>query len=247
MALIKKISTSSRNGDTSALLSLILKAFAEDNWSADTYLTPIIEKISAIDTAFIEALKRLRIYSQMAEKDKVRNTAVRALFKLVEGYVHIPIADMTEAALHVNNILKHYGLSIQHGDYAEESADIESLLNDLAKTDVVAAIAKLQGVSEIIAALNAAQKDFADVALKQAELESVKKDLASASQLKKESIKEVNANLVGYMNTMAKVKPATYEAIAKTIAELIDRNNELVKRRSKTDEVETEFASKAID
>ena len=241
MALIKKISTSSRNGDTSALLTLILKAFAENNWSADTYLTPIIEKISAIDTALIVALRRLRIYSQMAEKDKVRNTAVRALFKLVEGYVHIPIAEMKEAALVVNSILEQYGLSIQHEDYAEESADIESLLNDLAKTDIVASIARLQGVSEIITALNAAQKDFEDVSLKQAELESVKKDLASASQLKKASIVEINANLVDYMNTMAKVKPATYEAIAKTIAELIDRNNELVKRRRKTDEVDSEL------
>jgi hypothetical protein len=247
MALIKKISTSSRNGDTSALLTLILKVFAENNWSADTYLIPIINKISTIDTALTEALKRLRIYSQMAEKDKVRNTAVRALFKLVEGYTHIPIAEIQEAALVVNSILVQYGLSIQHGDYAEESADIVSLLNDLAKSHIVAAIAKLQGVSEIIAALNAAQKDFADVALKQAELESVKKDLASASQLKKESIVEINANLVGYMNTMAKVKPSSYEASAKTIAELIDRNNELVKRRRKTDELDSELASKLSD
>jgi hypothetical protein len=59
--------------------------------------------------------------------------------------------------------------------------------------------------------------------------------------LKKESIVEINANLVGYMNTMAKVKPATYEASAKTIAELIDRNNELVKRRRKTDELDSEL------
>jgi hypothetical protein len=42
------------------------------------------------------------------------------------------------------------------------------------------------------------------------------------------------------MNIMAKVKPATYEATAKTIAELIDKNNELVKRRHKTNEVDTE-------
>ncbi|WP_372645538.1 DUF6261 family protein [Ancylomarina sp.] len=247
MVLIKKISTSSRNGDTCALLTLILKVLAEDDWSADTYLMPVIERLGTMDTAFVEAIKRLRIYSQMAEKNKVRNTAVKALFKLVEGYTHIPIAEMKEAALVVNNILKHYGLSIQHGDYAEESADIASLLNDLAKTDIVAAIAKLQGVSEIIAALSAAQKDFSDVALKQAELKSEKKDLASASQLKKESIVEINANLVGYMNTMAKVKPASYEATAKTIAELIDRNNELVKRRSKTGELETELASKLSD
>lgn len=239
MALIKKISTSSRNGDTSALLSLILKVLAEDNWSADTYLMPVIEKLSTMDIAFIVALKRLRIYSQLAEKNKVRNTAIKALFKLVEGYLYIPIDEMKEAALQVNTILKNYGLRIQHEDYGEESADIESLLNDLAKTDIVAAIAKLQGVSEIIASLNAAQKDFADVALKQAELECVKKDLASASQLKKESIAEINANLVGYMNTMGKVNPDAYSASAKTIAELIDRNNELVKRRSKPDNLDS--------
>ncbi|PKQ65409.1 hypothetical protein BZG01_13215 [Labilibaculum manganireducens] len=62
---------------------------------------------------------------------------------------------------------------------------------------------------------------------------SVKKDLASASRLKRESIKEINENLVGYINTMVKVNPATYEATAKTMAELIDKNNELVKRRKK--------------
>ena len=240
MALIKKISSISRNGDISALLTLILKAFAKNDWSADIYLTPIIGKISANNTALIEALRRLTIYSQMAEKDLVRDMAIRALFKLVEGYVHIPIAEMKEAATVVENILEQYGLSIQHEDYAEESADIESLLNDLTKPAVLLAIAKLQGVPETITALNAAQKDFENVALQQAEGEGVKKDLASASMLKKESITEINDNLVGYMNTMAKVSPATYEATAKTIAELIDKNNELVKRRHKTDVVDTE-------
>jgi hypothetical protein len=129
----------------------------------------------------------------MAEKDYVRDMAIRALFKLVEGYVHIPIAEMKEAALVVNNILKQYGLSIQNEDYAEESADIESLLNDLTKPDVVAAIAKLQGVPETIVALDVDQKDFENVALQQAEGESVKKDLASASKLKKESITDLIA------------------------------------------------------
>lgn len=242
MALIKKISTSSRNGDISTLLSLILKAFAKNDWSKDVYLTPIIEKISANNTALIEALKRLKVYSQMAEKDLVRDMAIRALFKLVEGYVHIPIAEMKEAALLVNNILEQYGLSIQNEDYAEESADIESLLNDLSKADIVIAIAKLQGVAETITALDTAQKDFENLALQQAEGESTKKDLASASSLKKESIVELNTNLVGYMNTMAKVNPATYEATAKTIAELVDNNNELVKRRRKTNEPDSELA-----
>jgi len=240
MALIKKITPSSRNGDISALLSLILKAFAKNDWNSDVYLTPIIEKIDATNTALVEALRRLKVYSVIAEKDDVRDMAIRALFKLVEGYLHIPIAEMKEAASVVEYVLEQYGLSIQHEDNASESADIESLLNDLAKPDVVLAIAKLQGVSETISALDTAQKDFENVALQQAEGESAKKDLASASQLKKEGITEINTNLIGYMNTMAKVNPAKYAATAKTIAELIDKNNELVKRRRKTDEVDSE-------
>ena len=241
MTLIKKISPNTRNGDMSALLSLMQKAFAKSDWSADLYLTPIIGKTSANNTALVEALRRLTIYSQMAEKDDVRDMAIRDLFKLVEGYVHIPIVKMKEAALVVANILEQYGLSIQHEDYAEESADIESLLNDLSKADIVLAIANLRGVPETITALDTAQKDFENLALQQAEGESVKKDLASASSLKKESIMEINTNLVGYMNTMAKVNPAVYEATAKTIAELIEKNNELVKRRRKTNEPDTEL------
>ena len=87
----------------------------------------------------------------------------------------------------------------------------------------------------------ASQQDFENVALQQAEGESVKNDLVSASQLKKNAISEINTNLVGYMNTMAKVNPATYEATARIIDELVDKNNELVKRRYKTDEPDTEI------
>ncbi|PKQ61311.1 hypothetical protein BZG02_16080 [Labilibaculum filiforme] len=241
MTKIKKIITVSRNGDLSALLNLILKAFAKNDWSSDIYLTPIITKVKSTNTALTEALRRLTAYSQMAEKDHVRDTEIKALFKLVEGYVHIPIVEVQNAALVVYNVLEQYGLSIQKEDYAEESAAIDSLLNDLSKPDVAAAIAKLQGVPETIANLDMAQKDFENLALQQAEGESVKKDLASASQLKKEGIATINDVLMGYMNTMAKVNPAVYEATAKTIAELIDKSNQLVKRRRKTNEVDTEL------
>jgi len=241
MALIKKISTSSRNGDTSALFTLMLTTFAKSDWSADLYLTPVLISTKARSTTLTLAIKRLKAYSQMAEKDDVRDTQVRDLFKLVEGYTHIPIAEIKEAALLVYSILVQYGLGIIHEDYAEESADIDSLLIDLSQADILIAIAKLQGVAETIAALNVAQKDFENLAVQQAEGDSVKKDLASASKLKKEIIAEFNGNLMGYMNTMAMVKPEIYEATTKTIAELVDTNNELVKRRRNTSEVDTEL------
>ncbi|PXX95747.1 hypothetical protein DF185_21890 [Marinifilum breve] len=237
MTLIKKISTNSRNGDVSTLLTLILGAFAKSDWSLDVYLSELINTIRGYCTSLTEALNRLKVYSQMAEKDNIRDMAIKSLFKLVEGYTHIPIAEINEAAKVVENVLEQYGMDIRNDDYAAETAEVNSLLNDLSKPEVAAAIAKLQGVAEIVAALTAAEKDFEAIALQQAEGEGAKKDLATASRLKKAALKEINDNLVGYMNTMAKVKPDTYQTTTQTIAELIENNNELVKRRrTKSDE-----------
>lgn len=240
MTLIKKITTNSRNGDVSALLSLILAALAKKDWSKDAYLTSIIVKLTNYNVSLTEALNRLKTYSQLSEKDNERDLQIRSLFKLVEGYTHIPVEDVKNAALSVYKVLGQYGLSIQHEDYSSESAEVNSLLNDLAKTDMVTSISKLQGVAEVITALSAAEKGFEEIALLYAEGEGAKKDLANASKLKAEVIKEVNNNLVGYMNTMQKVNPDTYQTTANTIAELIENNNELVKRRRTISESEVE-------
>lgn len=63
--------------------------------------------------------------------------------------------------------------NIQNSDYAEESAYVESLLIDFSSSDALAAIAQLQGVPEIIAKLDAAQKKFEILVLQQAEGEGV--------------------------------------------------------------------------
>ncbi|WP_372644891.1 DUF6261 family protein [Ancylomarina sp.] len=241
MAMIQKISASSRNGETNALFTLILTTFAKSDWTADLYLKPVLISTQVNSTTLNLAIRRLKAYSQMAKKDEVRDTQIRDLFKLVEGYTHIPIAEIKEAALLLYSIMVQYGLAIINEDYAEESSDIDSLLTDLSQADILIAIAKLQGVSETIAALNVAQKDFENLAVQQAEGDSVKNDLVSASKLKKEMIAEFNGNLRGYMNTMAMVKPEMYEATTKTIAKLVDNNNELVKRRRKTNEPDTEL------
>jgi hypothetical protein len=243
MALIKKITPSSRNGDMSLFLTLILKAFEKNDWIADLYLTSLIKSASATNKLMLEAMDRLVIYSQMADKDHARDMAIRDLFKLVEGYTHIPIAEIQDAAHVVKNELTPYGLGIVNKDNAEESAELETLLNALRKPDIAAAATLLQGVPETITLVVTTEQDFENLMLQQAEDdgESVKNDLATASKLKREAVKEINNNMVGYLNAMAKVNPTTYADIAHTIAELIDTNNELVKRRRKTNEPDTEL------
>jgi hypothetical protein len=240
MKLIKRIAINSRNGDISALLSLILGALNKFDWTTDTYLTLVINETKEHNTLMTEALNRLRTYSQLEEKDHVRDLQIRSLFKAVEGYIHIPVADISEAAMKVHNILAQYGLDIQNEDNSTQSAQIRSMINDLAKADIVVAISRMQGVAQIVTNLTKAEDDFEAVTLQQAESEGARNDLATATKLKKLAVKELNDKLVGYLNTMAKVRPDTYEAIAQTIAELIDNNNELVKRRRTANENEAD-------
>ncbi|RRG19109.1 hypothetical protein DWB61_16780 [Ancylomarina euxinus] len=60
MTLIKKITPSSRNGDISALLTLIMKVFAKNDWSADVYLTSIIETTSGTHEKLLRSKRECR-------------------------------------------------------------------------------------------------------------------------------------------------------------------------------------------
>ena len=78
------VETQTPTTNASGLLSIAIGTgtpvngtFATIDWSADTYLTPIILRTGPNNKQLIEALKRLKAYSQMAEKDDERDEAER--------------------------------------------------------------------------------------------------------------------------------------------------------------------------
>ncbi|CAG37725.1 unknown protein [Desulfotalea psychrophila LSv54] len=242
MATISKVRESSRNADINNLATRILKEFSKNDWSSDTYLSPILTELTTLDDDFTLALNRLEAYSQLAEKDEVRDEAIRALFYLVDGYTYIPLPKMKEAAAVIDAVLSQYGMGIQREDYSAESARINSLLTDLAEPDIVKAIANLKGMDDSISILATAQEEFENIAMSQGELIAGKESLASATRLKAEVIQITNGSLIEYMNVMSKVKPETFASISADIAQFVKQNNELAKRRTgkKPDEEKAE-------
>ena len=122
--------------------------------------------------------------------------------------------------------------------YSSESSLINSLLGDYTKPKALAAIALVPQCTEYIAALQAAQSDFESTRLSFEEARGEEGTLENATALKKEVLAIINDKLVPYLNVMEQLDDATYGAYARTLAEIIAANNEVLKKRRKKDRLE---------
>ncbi len=62
--------------------------------------------------------------------------------------------------------------------------------------------------------------------------------MENATTIKKEVVNIINNNLVVYLRAMEQVDEPTYGNFARTIAQIIANNNEVVKKRRKKPEAE---------
>ena len=166
----------------------------------------------------------------------MRDDKVRAFFFMVMGYIHHPDPAVKAAALKVEKVLDQYGLSITGESYAVESSLVNSLLVDLAKQKLQDAIGALSGLAEIIAELQAAQDNFEQTRIAYEEEKAKEGTLENVTAIKKEVLVIINDKLVVYLRAMIQVDEATYGNFTRTVAEIIDDNNEVVKKRRKKPE-----------
>ncbi|MFW5774394.1 MAG: DUF6261 family protein [Tangfeifania sp.] len=121
--------------------------------------------------------------------------------------------------------------------YSTESSLINSLLTDLAKPGVQEAIDAISGCAALITALRAAQDDFEQARIAYEAEKAQEGAEANATTLKKEVTDVINNRIVVYLNAMMLVDDAAYGAFGRTVAEIIDENNEMVKCRRKKPEI----------
>jgi hypothetical protein len=117
---------------------------------------------------------------------------------------------------------------------------VNSLLNDYANRDREADIALVPQCAEYIAALEAAQANFDGNRVAFEEARAEEGTLENASALKKAMVVLINNQLVPYLNVMAQLDEPAYGAFARTVAEIIAENNEVVKKRRQNEEPEEE-------
>jgi hypothetical protein len=233
---MQKLMTNSRITETDAVAARIGGAYEKSGPESDTRLNEMITDLREKRARLLEAIKRAKAESDLEEKDEVRDNGLRSLVYLVQGFTHHPDPAVKAAAVKVDDVLDRYGLSVTDESYSTESSLINSLLTDLAKPNMQEAIAALSGCAELIAALRAAQDDFEQARIAYEAEKAQEGTEANATTLKKDVTDIINNRIVVYLNAMMLVDDAAYGAFGRTVAEIIDENNEMVKRRRKKPE-----------
>ncbi len=128
-------------------------------------------------------------------------------------------------------LFDNYGLVILGESYATESSLIGSLLLDLAKPKYASAIAALSGCADLIAQLQTAQNDFEQARIAY-ETEKAKEGMVNnATLVKKDVLTILNDKILVYLRAMEQVNAEMFGVFVNTCAQIIDENNEQVKKR----------------
>jgi hypothetical protein len=238
--MIEKIKVNSRITEIHGTARTLSTSYQQSGLTADPFLMGIFAKLDPKTTELGEAIDRSKAESILAEKDDVRDEAVRAVGYLVQGYLYYPKESVRNAAIAVKAVFDKYGFSVTKESYVSESSHIVSMLSDFAAPDIVAALTELKGVDQNIASLQSAEDDFETTRAQYAEEEAEEATKVSATVLKKEVVEIINDDLVQFLRSGERFQPDMYGTFARTIDQIIDDNNEQVKKRGNKDKPEEE-------
>lgn len=223
----------SRVTETSAGSTRVIGAFKTTSLDTDPYLASMFSALEPLSTKLSAAINHIKPDSTLEEADDNRDDKGRGTFYLVSGLCHHPSKKIKEAAQKVEALFNEYGFSMFSENYATESALLISLLLELAKPEMQEAIAVIPGAADMVVELQEAQDYFEQtrIAWEQEKAEDGTK--LNATELKSEVLDIINGKIVVYMRAMEIVAPDTHAAFARTLAEIINDNNEVVKKRMK--------------
>jgi len=229
--MIPKIVQRTRNAEINTTATRIYTDLSQRDFAADPYMITQIAALHGNNEMMKQALNENSPGSILAPKDEKRDASLRVIYYEVQTKTHWPVESIKNAALTVVKVLDNYGIDTVSLSYADESANINALLEDFKKVDIAAAIQNLPGLESLITVLQNDQKDFETAYLQAVDQKLENKKLASATSLNRLLCKQINDGLVVYLNAMALAQPATYKACAEVVAVIIDENNRRVRNR----------------
>lgn len=230
---MNKVKSTIRITEVDGLSDSIIRIFGADaKAQGDDFLKGQIAELTVLSDAITAAILQDKAVSNLDEADSKRDEAVRNLGALLSGYAVFPLEEKKAAALSLKAVYDKYAKSgILSASYISESSMIESLLKDLAAAEAVANIEKLDGVSEMVSAIRAAQDNF--TAANDAFVRAEGSKGTSASSYKKPILAVINDRIVPYLNTMAIVGNTAVADFAKGVETEISRVNENVAKRGR--------------
>ena len=216
----------------------IQSAYQNTALNSDAKLVQILTSLQSKSILLSEAINRIKAESRQMTFDEARDEKISGLYYLLMGFTHHYDENIKAAALRLLAIFEHYGLEMKSESYTVESSLIHSMLNDYAQPEAQNDVMAIPECSNFLAGLQSVQTEFESIRTSYEEIIAAEGALLNASTLKKEVVAIINKQFIPYLNVMAQLENAFYDAFARTIEEIISENNEVVKRRYNTSEPE---------
>ncbi len=236
---MKKIRKDIRVTQASNVADMILRLYKEmvaqeplGTLAKDQNLAVMMGKLEGLSGDITTAIKREKISSNLRDVDLVRDNLIRRLLAVLNGYAAMPFAEKQDAAGKLLAVTSKYkGITTEN--YSNESALLDSMLEDLAAEELVPAIDLLDGVSILISDLKEAQANFKKESVSAAQINANKSD--SAVKVKTPLLEVINDEIVPYLTGLSKME--AYKAfIAQCEAEITKANLSVTRKKSSDSE-----------
>ena len=236
---MKKIRKDVRVTQASAVSDMIIRlykdAIAQDPLcvlAKDQNLAVMISKLEVSSGELTTAIKREKSSHNLREVDLVRDNLIRRILVVLNGYAAVPFPEKQAAAEKLLAVTSKYkGITTEN--YNNESALLDSMLEDLASEDLVPAIDLLDGISILISDLREAQANFKRESVSSAQNHANKSN--SAVKIKLPLLEIINEEIVPYLTGLSKMD--AYKAfIAQCEAEITKANLKITRKKSEETE-----------
>lgn len=227
------INTSVTVAQVATVSQLMVKIYQKQKEAlADTKLDGYFDFVDRTAGELIIAIKRMTISLSMDEADTRRDLTVRNFFTMLEGASVSLSEEEAGAAAKVLACAERYGRKMISEKLFEESAHIESLLKDLATSEMKAALAKIHMGPEYAEKLAKDEADFKAIQVEKNTVNVEQGNEKSATAIKKELREFINGTLIAYINAMCTIKGEEYKALADELDKEVRKANDSAKKQA---------------
>jgi hypothetical protein len=198
----------------------------------DEFLTRGNQKLKALASDMVKGIgtnRKKELKDDIDETDSLRDSLLNTLVLFLKAFISWNKESTSSAASSLLNIIRSHGTNITQQSLEKESALLDSILGELAKTENAASLATLN-LTALVTELNEAQASFKLLTQQSAALESGKSQIAVPSSIRKDTINQLNT-VIGYLNMMYADNVSVYGNLTSKVAELVNNLNGKIRTR----------------
>ncbi len=201
----------------------------------NSYIDSLTDQVEEKNNTLTKVINRKLNPNDNHEADALRDKKTRAIYHMTNALTYSSITEEVDCAMIVSDILNNYSLDMIRKGYDQQTADTNSLLSDLDKPEVSAAIDKVPTLRTMTEELREANDNMKQVVINNSVNKLDLDNLPSASKLSPIVLDMLNNELIPVINSLSMISPDEYSETYRLIYDAVESNNQTVRLQSNRD------------